>query len=225
MNNLDLIVQKIRTEAEEKAAGCRARTDAEIQSLLDAADKEAAEKAAAITAAADAECRRIASRAESGAVMGRREMLLRAKVKKLEDAFGRAEASLTELSAEEYTTLLAGLLAGAMLERLGSVEHLVETYGETESAETPVFEAVFNEKDRAAVGDAVCREAVSRLGKAEPRFKKTHLAVSEKPASIAGGVILRYGDIETNCSLASLLGNVRTDREADVLRALFPVKE
>ena len=157
--------------------------------------------------------------------MGRREMLLRAKVKKLEDAFSRAEASLTDLSGEEYTELLAGLLAGAMLDRLRAVEQLWATYGETESAEVPVFEAVFNAKDREAVGDNCCRAALKRLAKAEPRYKKTTLTVSEKTAPIGGGVILRYGDIETNCSIASILESVRAERESDVLRALFPVKE
>lgn len=225
MNNLDLIVRKIREEAEAKADAIRERTDADVRALEEEAARAAESETAAIAAAAEAECQRIASRAASGAVMGRREMLLRAKVKKLEDAFTRAEAELTDLSEEEYTELLAKLLAGAMLDRLRAVEQLWATYGETESAEVPVFEAVFSPKDREAVGDAACSAAVKRLGKAEPRYKKTKLTVAEKTAPIRGGVILRYGDIETNCSIASILESVRSERESDVLRALFPLKE
>ena len=44
-------------------------------------------------------------------------------------------------------------------------------------------------------------------------------------AAIDGGLILRYGDIESNCSLELLFAGLRRELEGEVSHALFAPKE
>ena len=45
--------------------------------------------------------------------------------------------------------------------------------------------------------------------------------MSENTANIDGGLILRYGDIESNCSLALMLKGIRESLEGQVGSILF----
>ena len=54
--------------------------------------------------------------------------------------------------------------------------------------------------------------------------KLEKLTLSSKTAAIDGGVILRSGDVETNCSLALIFSELRERLESEVGRVLFEEK-
>ena len=47
------------------------------------------------------------------------------------------------------------------------------------------------------------------------------LVLSNDTADIEGGLLLRYGDVEINCSISMLIDSIRSSVEAKVYRALF----
>jgi len=154
--------------------------------------------------------------------MRQREILLDAKVKKIEEIYTKAENSLYELSDENYTRFLSRLIAGAVCDRLRAVADLTALYGETESAEAPVFEAVLSAADKEKHGTAAIEGALVLLKESGVSVDGVALSLSDDTAPIRGGVILRYGDIETNCSVKALIASAKAKADADVVKILFP---
>ena len=127
--------------------------------------------------------------------MEARKQLLAFKQQLVSKAFEEAERQLAELPREEYIAFLASLAAKAA------------TYG-TE-------ELVFNARDAKEVGSAVAKAANAALG------AKGHLTVSEETREISGGLIVKQGDIETNCALDMLVSMQRSALASQVAEVLF----
>ena len=64
----------------------------------------------------------------------------------------------------------------------------------------------------------MCRKA-NELLSAEGKLGK--LTVSEDTADISGGVIVRFGGIETNCSIDALVRQQRSALATEVAQVLF----
>ena len=212
---------------------------AEIEAVLRQADEAAAavrsqyaDEAAAASAKADGEAARVArerlERLESAARMEERSMVLSAKQALIDRAFAQAAQQLLELPQEEYTELLAKLAA--------------------RSAKTGREEILLNSRDRAAVGAAVVARANQLLAKeAAPALPEelkesragriidkvvtgasailqgtAMLTLAGETRDITGGLILRDGRVETNCSFEVLIHLQGDALSAEVARVLFP---
>ena len=79
-------------------------------------------------------------------------------------------------------------------------------------------EMLLSEADAAAVGAEVVEKANAALAAAG---KKAQLKLSAETRDIAGGLILRAGDIEVNCSIDALLSLNREALAAQVAGILF----
>lgn len=212
---------------------------AEIEAVLRQADEAAAavrsqyaDEAAAASAKADGEAARVArerlERLESAARMEERSMVLSAKQALIDRAFAQAAQQLLELPQEEYTELLAKLAA--------------------RSAKTGREEILLNSRDREAVGAKVAAQANQLLAqgaapelpeemKSSPAGKlldklvtgasallqgTAMLTLSRETRPMAGGVILRDGNVEVNCAFETLLRLLREEMTAQVAGVLFP---
>lgn len=222
MNNLDKIIEKITEETKVRTSAIAEKAQAEADAIIAKAEEKARLEREAVMAATEKECDNIVFRAESAAAMRQREILLNAKVQKIEEIYTKAENSLYELNDAEYTRLLSRLIAGAVSDRLRAVADLTALYGETESAETPVFEAILNTADKEKFGLAAVDGALALLQESGADLGDVALSLSDTTAAIRGGVILRYGDIETNCSVKALIASAKTKVDADVVKTLFP---
>lgn len=219
MHNLDKILEKILSQAREEAdelLGAARQECTEIQ-------RESAARAQSIVEAAQARAERERSiapqRANSTADMKRREILLAAKVGMLSRAFVEAENYLYALSKEDYCVFLAHLLADAAAEQIRTAQRLREMYGDEEVIDTD-FQLVLNEKDR-DLGPLVIKAAKTFLKRESPELGKTDFTLAEDAAPIRGGLILRYGDIESNCSVEAVIGGMREHMESVVANILF----
>ena len=163
----------------------------------------------------------ILSRAYSASAMTKRQILLSSRVKLISRAFEEAENVIYSLPEEKYTDVLSHLLADAAEERLLEIDRLTALYGDTESAEAADFEAVFNESDREKYGKAAIRGAKKYLAEKSPDWKKIAIRLSDSTAPVRGGVILRYGDLESNCSIAAMIESSKREAQAQVARILF----
>ena len=133
----------------------------------------------------------------SSATRARRQ-LLETKQALVDKAFRQAEQQLRSLPQAEYEALCAHLACGAS----------------TSGCE----ELIFSAEDRERVGAAVTAKANELLQKAG---KPAQLTLSAETRPIRGGVVLKNGLIETNCSLGTLVDGLRPELSGKVAARLF----
>ena len=87
-----------------------------------------------------------------------------------------------------------------------------------EASATGQEELILSKKDRAAVGAKAVKAANELLAKKRP---DAVLTLSAETRELAGGLILKQGDIEVNCSVDTLLELSRGELAARVAEVLF----
>ena len=155
----------------------------------------------------------------SAAAMTRRNILLAAKSELLDETFEAAKKQICDTDYGKYRELLVALLSCALLEQAKQEQNALEYGDEVTAFDT--FEVLLNETDRARFGASViegARRVTERRIGAERAAK---LRLSEECADIDGGLLLRYGDVETNCSLTVLLREMRRELEGKISAILF----
>lgn len=221
MNNLDKILQKIAADAEER---CR-KIDEDTRARLSAVETETAQRIAAMeeeaAVARKKETDAILSRANAECAMRERETILTEKAALLNEVYTRAEKAICTLPAEEYGAFLAGLAADAIAERLQTVHRLREEYGEEEIGTEESFVVLLSGTDRAKFGANICSATANALQKSGVDPSGLQITLSDTDAKIPGGVIVRYGDMETCCSIPALLFGIRENTEAKIAGMLF----
>lgn len=219
MTGLESITAQILSDAKDKA-----------REILEKAQSDCREQAEQYAARADAvreelESRAIAegedliARAKSAAAMTRRNILLEARARMLDEAFEAAKKEICDTDYGKYRELLVALLSCALIEQTKNEKESIELGDEV--AEFDTFEVLMNAADRERFGEAVvegARRVCSRRIGAERAGK---LRLSDEVADIDGGLILRYGDVEMNCSISALLAGARRRLESKISAILF----
>ena len=185
-----------------------ARMEADTRAECDALAANAAENAAAILrdyqAQADAAARDSAQRAEAQAAehlehlngssqLARRQRVLAAKQQLIDEAFARAAQALAALPQADYIDLLAALAA-----ENGSGDE----------------ELLLSAHDRETVGAAVVDAANAKKPGAAFRL-------SDETRDTGGGLVLRRGRVELNCSFTEKLRQLRQEESSAVAKLLF----
>lgn len=194
---------------EKIIAHIRADGDAEAKKIIDAASKQAEEKRAEsfkaalseyekLMQAGNAECEDILSGNRRIAEMEAKKSVLSVKQEMISAAFDAAREEIVNMPRDKYTQFLARMAA--------------------EAATSGMEEIVLNARDKAEVGKSVCKAANELLSAKGTPGK---LTVSEDTADISGGVIVRFGGIETNCSIDALIRQRRSGLSTEVAAALF----
>ena len=194
---------------EKIIAHIRADGDAEAKKIIDAASKQAEEKRAEsfkaalseyekLMQAGNAECEDILSGSRRIAEMEAKKSVLSVKQEMISAAFDAAREEIVNMPRDKYTQFLARMAA--------------------EAAASGMEEIVLNARDKAEVGKSVCKAANELLSAKGTPGK---LTVSEDTADISGGVIVRFGGIETNCSIDALIRQRRSGLSTQVAAALF----
>lgn len=185
-----------------------ARMEADTRAECDALAANAAENAAAILrdyqAQADAAARDSAQRAEAQAAehlehlngssqLACRQRVLAAKQQLIDEAFARAAQALAALPQADYIDLLAALAA-----ENGSGDE----------------ELLLSAHDRETVGAAVVDAANAKKPGAAFRL-------SDETRDTGGGLVLRRGRVELNCSFTEKLRQLRQEESSAVAKLLF----
>jgi V/A-type H+-transporting ATPase subunit E len=219
MTGLEKVTGKIIADAE-----------ADARVILDRAEAECAavkEKYAAATEAEleklreenDRECQSLIIRARSSAAMAKRNALLEARAALLDEAYALAERQIKNLNAEQYLDLLQKMLRSALKNQLAGEEESMRLYGEDISP--AVYEVILNSRDRDTYGETLLPAFRTGYGAKLPETAHAKLRMAAETAPIDGGLVLRCGPVETNCSLAMLMAENRRETEAKVSRILF----
>ena len=192
MTNLDKILDRIRTDGDERAARILSETDEEIARLAAESEKETAANVAAVDEAARRDAQKIVTLARSAAAAQRKKRVLEAKSRALDEAVEQAERSLAALPEEEYVGLVLTLIDRGTDDTPGTV-YLAEG--------RPVA-------DRAGFAYALAR------------LPGKNLSLADETAPLATGVLVSYGRIQADLSFGAVLAD-KKDAVRDRLNDLI----
>ena len=194
MNGIEKISARILADAEAEAAAIRGQAEEKAAQIAADYDKKIAAEQQRLSAEVEAEAAKQLERDQGAARMAARRQLLETKQALVDKAFRQAEQQLRSLPQAEYEALCAHLACGAS----------------TSGCEDLIFSA----EDRERVGAAVT-ELLQKAG------KPAQLTLSAETRPIRGGVVLKNGLIETNCSLGTLVDGLRPELSGKVAARLF----
>ena len=198
------ILDKARAECEAIKAKYAAQTEVEIEKLKDECDRE---------------CQALIIRARSSAAMAKRNAILEARAKLIDDAYASAEKIIRNMNGDQYLELLHKMLRSSMKNQLEGEAESLRLYGEDISP--AAYEVVLNSRDRDTYGEKLLATYRTGYGSRISPAVLAKLRLATDTAPIDGGIILRCGPVETNCSLALLMAENRRDTEARVSSILF----
>ena len=195
MNGIEKISARILADAETEAAAIRAQAEEKAAQIRTDYDRRIESEQQRLTAEAQAEAEK---QLAGAARMAARRQLLETKQSLVDAAFRQAEQQLLSLPEAEYIKLCAQLAA---------------------QASATGYEAlIFCEADRKRVGQAVTEQANALLQKAG---KPAELTLSAETRPMCGGVVLKDGLIETNCSIGTMVSGLRPALSGKVAACLF----
>ena len=198
MNGIEKITARIQADAQRDADAVTAEAAERCKEMRLEYDQKAQDAYWLLVRAGVKDCEERVKRLGSAAALEAKKSVLGLKQEMVAEVFDRAVEMLLELPKKEYVDLLAGIAAKA--------------------AGNGFEELVFNSKDQRAVGEMVAK-AANELLKERGNYGK--LTVSELTRDIKGGVIVKQGDIETNCSIEAMVGQYKSELSAPVAAALF----
>ena len=200
MNGIDKIAGKIAEDARQEADSILAEAKAQAAGITNKYAALAKEESSKLLAAGEERSKEIRRRAVSAADQEAKQQLLATKQKMISRAFDVALQKLLALPESEYVAFLARLAADAS-----------STGSET---------VVLSSKDLKKCGDNILKSANELLAKAS---KKNNLTLSTETGSFDGGLMLRSGKVEINCTLDAILRLSKENLAPEIAAALFPV--
>ena len=222
MTGLSKITDKILAEARADAAKTLAEADARCSEISGEYARRGAEIRKRIETEARANAAEIVSRAKSSEAMIRRNQQLEARSRQIDRAFELAKREMLNLSDDRYLEMLLMLLGSALKRQLEDEASSLALYGEAEEAPVERYEVLLNEHDRERLGGRLMEEFGKRFGSSLPVDR---VVLAEGTVAIDGGLVLRCGSMEINCSVKALVEEIRPELEAKVSRKLFPEKK
>ena len=194
MKGTEKIIAHIQADADAQAAEILARADARCAEIRETYEQKAKEAYAETIRAGVKENQDRLDSMERLANMEGRKAILALKQDMVARSFDRAVEMLVALPEAEYVALLSKLAVGASVS------------GDEE--------IVLNARDKKAVGDKLIKAANAKLGGG-------HLSLAGDTGSFRGGLILRRGNIEVNCTAELLVDLCREDMAAELAGVLF----
>lgn len=196
MNGLDSMTRKIIGDAESYADEIKKESGQKIEAMLLEYQSQADAVKRELAADAQNEAAMIRERAQSQAALTERNELLRAKREVIDLTFSTACDMIVDLPKDEYVGLLARLVA---------------------RYQTGPAEIILNERDATAIGAELLKKIVMNKIRS---IDITMIKISKTCGKFRGGLILRQGDIDTNCTVEVLCEGLRHQLEAQVIEQL-----
>ena len=194
MRGTEKIIAHIKADASAQVDAILAQAEQQCAQIRGDFDKQAAELYAERLRAGTKDIEDKLDGAERITRMEGRKNLLAAKQELVSESFRKALDKIVSLPEDEYVAFLAKLAAQASVS--GDEEILL------------------NERDRKSIGEKLVKAANALL----PQGK---LKLSDETRDIAGGLILRRGSVEANCSAELLVELSQSELAAQVAQILF----
>lgn len=198
MNGAEKIKDRILADA--RALSDKILEDArkEAQSITQNAEKEAFQKVTVMTEKAREEAVLIKQRFTAATGLEDRKKTLKARQDSVNEAFQAALQRLSDLPDAQYSQFLESILLN--------------------TAKEQACQIVLNQRDKTRLGDNFIRQMNEKF---DGMKKRTQLSLAEDTLKASGGFILRYGDMEVNCTLEILIAMARPELESEVAAILM----
>ena len=198
MKGTEKIIAHIRADAEAQTAAILSQAEQQCAAIRADFEGKAKERYDEKLLTGGKACEDRVDSMDRIARMEAKKGLLALKQEMVSKSFELAVEQLVKLPEAEYVALLGKLAAEASV-----------TGGE---------EIVLNARDREAVGEKTVRAANARLA---AQGKPAALKLSPAEGSFAGGLLLRRGSIETNCTAELLVELQRGELSSALAGVLF----
>jgi V/A-type H+-transporting ATPase subunit E len=197
MTGLEKILKVIEDDANAHSGEIIRKAQNEADEIIKAAKQEADRKCSEMTVKSDTDVQAVLSRAESAAVLQEKKKLLDAKQQIISNVISKARNSLAGLSDSEYIDIILKMVKKYAHNKEGMI-----LFSQTDKKRMPV--------------DISSMLSVALAGK-----PGAALVISESTAPIDGGFVLKYGDIEENCSFDALFSSAKEELSDQVNAILF----
>ncbi len=198
MNGIDKITARIESDAAAEAAVMAQDTESRCAQIRADAEKQAQEHYWARLKQGMKGIEDRSARLASTADMEARKSILAFKQETVVSVFDRAERELLSMPRADYIKFLTDKAVAASV--------------------TGREELVFNAADKKSVAEKVLAAANKVL---ESAGKTAELTAADDTGRFAGGLIIRQGSIETNCTVEALMEQARENMAAEVAALLF----
>lgn len=198
MDGINKITERIEAETREGIAAMQAETAEKCRSIKEAYNKIAQEEYWKLIREGTKECEMQVQRLAGTAAMEAKKSVLAMKQEAVSRTFDRAVTTLCNLSESQYIDFLARQAGFA--------------------ASTGLEEIVFNARDKASCAKPVVKAANEILKK---RGLLPKLTVSETTGSFNGGLMVKQGDIEVNCTVEKLVELSKSELTTLIAEVLF----
>ena len=198
MNNLENIKAKILSEAEDYKTEALKNARLQREEIIANFKSEGEFGSAKIKAHAKDIISEKETRFLSTMKNEERNAILSVKSRLISECFDKAVDKINSLDDESYLSFLTDLLRRCVADGVSQI--------------------ILNEKDKSRIGDALlknAKEIMSELG------RNGSITLSENCADISGGFILKYGDIEVNCTTENTIMQNRKKLESEVLKLIM----
>lgn len=194
MKGTEKIIAHIRSDAEAEAAAILTKAQQECEAIRSDYEQKARAVYAEKIRSGVKDCEDRVGSMDRIARMEAKKSVLALKQEMVSASFAKALEMLVSLPEDEYVALLAKLAANASV--------------------TGDEKLVLNGRDRAAVG-AKATEAANGL------LKGGKLTLADETGDFAGGLVLRRGNIEVNCTAELLVELCRDEMSSELANVLF----
>ena len=198
MNGIDRITDRIEADAREQAKAIIAEAEAKCAEIRKENEKKAQERYLQLIRNGTKDCESGLERRKSAAEMDAKKSVLALKQDCVAEAFDMAKQRLADMPEDSYVGFLASLAASAAADGSGEI--------------------VLSARDRERCGKAVLERANAALA---AKGLTPALTLAADSREISGGLILRQGGVEVNCSIEALVEALKGPMTADVARTLF----
>lgn len=198
MKGIEKITERILADARAECDGIRAQSDERVAAIREENAKKADERYWSLVREGVRDTEDRVARLSRTATLEAKKSVLSMKQDAVSRAFDLAKEKIRSLPEADYVAFLANQAAAAAI--------------------TGQEELIFSEDDRARVG-AKCAKAANEL--LAEKGKDGLLTVSDTTRPMSGGLILKQGDIEVNCTVDTILELSRGELAARVAEVLF----
>lgn len=194
MTGIDKICDRIQAQTDAACDQILSRAQEEARGIRANCEEIAQEEAEAIRARGAVAAKERELRLGGVAELEARKLHLKTKQEMIEQAFSQAEAELQNSGGAKRIALLGGLAARASV--------------------SGHEEIILSQKDRDEIGMAVVKSANAAVTDGE-------LTLASETRDMNGGLILREGSMEINCTFDAILRGLRDTLSGDVAEILF----
>ena len=198
MKGIDKITSRILADAEAECAVVKKESDERCAAIRAENEKKAQDEYLRLVREGVKDTEQRVQRMARTARLEAKKSILGMKQETVSRAFDLARERIAELPERDYIAFLAREAADAAI--------------------TGQEEVIFCERDRKSVGAKAVKAANELLS---ARGVPGTLTLSDDTREMSGGLMLKQGDIEVNCTVDTLLDLSRGELAAQVAQVLF----